>query len=204
MSERQENPGQITFAYLRDRIWTAIRRQREFTVSDVHGALPANSSRAQIYNYVRLLERAGYVERCGTRPGSRQSCVQVIYRLCRDIGIERPQLSGDGAPAPNGQPRERLWRTIKILKEFSIDELAAGASTVEFIVRRSTASKFIYALTRARYLVVTQRASRGTVGRWRAVPTKVRGPRPPVYSRRDDALFDPNTGETIPLGTSDE
>ncbi|HEX9772989.1 MAG TPA: hypothetical protein VGA44_05950 [Steroidobacteraceae bacterium] len=200
---------QITLENLRDRIWQAIRNRLDFTVSDIHadiirGSVPRGVVRSHIYQYVRLLERAGYLERCGHVPGKRSTCLQVLFRLRQDVGVERPMLTTAGTLSSAGVRRERLWRTIKILKEFSLDELAAHASTHDLEVSRAAATRFVRALTKASYLVVTRRASARSVRRWRAVPSKVRGPHTPRYRRRDQVLFDPNTGEAIRLGDGDE
>lgn len=156
----------------RERMWAAIRELRMFTAVDIHRAAKVHPRTAA--DYLRGLERAQVLR--PVVPGS--------WELVRDVGIEPP----GGATA---QVAEAMWRAVKILGECTAAELAAAAGTKE-----SNARKFLQMLEVGRYVVRTTPLRSGVPLRYRALPSRYTGPRPPYYStiggRR--SIYDPNVG----------
>jgi len=70
----------------RARIWKVIRAKRRFTKADL--VITSGASPATVDEYVRALERAGYVRRTG-RDGRR-----ITYLLVRRDQVDYPKITG--------------------------------------------------------------------------------------------------------------
>lgn len=118
------------------------------------------------------------------------------YRLLRDPGREAPRLRPDGTPVTQGSGTRNMWRTMRMLAEFSPRDVAAHATTDEVAVSEATAKAYCKALYAAGYLRVLQKA----------VPKKSRqavyrlirntGPHAPQVQRVKQ-VFDRNTQEVF-------
>lgn len=84
--------------------------------------------------------------------------------------------------------RYRLWQTMRVLRRFTMSQLAASAE-----VKIAAARTYVLELTRAGYLRVERpaQARRGRDGEAVRVLARDSGPRPPRV-RRDGSVFDPN------------
>ncbi len=184
-----QNPGGIT---PRERIWAAIRDLKTFTAGDLWGEMPigAGISKDLIRDYLKGLENAGYLQRCG-RDGR-----QVRYRLAKDVGVEAPRVRKDGTPVTQGRGREALWRTLKILGEFDARELAAAASTEQTPVSLAEAKEYCAYLHKAGYLILARAGGPGLPARYRFNPRRNTGPKPPAI-QRVKRLYDPNLGKVV-------
>lgn len=88
--------------------------------------------------------------------------------------------------------RERLWRTMKMLKVFTPNDLAVAASLPDAPVALAEAVHYVHWLAKAGYLVAAvphSHAGRGRRTTWRFV--KNTGPKPPMILRTK-AVWDPN------------
>ena len=184
----------------RQYIWDAIRQLNHagapITMASIQTEMGLECVRRvkqhRIVDYLRNLAAGGYIERTNVskRPGERAE-----YTLLRDVGIEAPRVRRDGTcPPPPG--REQMWRTLKIIGDFTGAELADAASTVHQPVAKTTADEYITMLVRADYLSVVTPASPGVPGRYRLVPSRWTGPMAPQI-RRTKEMYDPNTGTVI-------
>jgi len=91
----------------RDRIWSQIRHQREFSIRELHGSLGA-VSKTSVKKYIICLCASGHIQLMeNTRP--------MRYALINDCGIEAPRLRTDGSVVTQGDANENMWRTAKIL-----------------------------------------------------------------------------------------
>jgi FAD/FMN-containing dehydrogenase len=181
----------------RDAIWAAIRQLSEFTVRDIW--LETQLSKASIQDYLQGLSAAGYLRVAGTRTADYGSRAHV-YQLMRDVGIEAPRVRRDGTEVTQGRGREQMWRTMRILGEFSSRDLAVNASTETCVIAEKEAKDYCYYLHLAGYLAVS-RPGKGTgkggvLTRYRFLAARYSGPKPPMI-QRIKAVYDPNRSEVV-------
>lgn len=172
-------------------IWRVIRDLKTFEPTALRSLVAADPS--TIADYCRRLALAGYLTRdeAGT------------YTLVKDQP-DAPRLRRDGTPAAEfGLGQEQMWRSMKMLAEFSPRDLAVAASTDEVKVAVSTATTYIKHLRIAGYLMVVaaSRPSRGKPGGgaqavYRLKPNMNTGPLAPQI-QTTDYVFDPNTGKVM-------
>lgn len=186
-------------------IWGAIRTLRHsITVSQIEDV--TRIKEATIRTYVRGLERAGYLrkiahacERATHVPGSFEA---AVYELINDCGVEAPRVTRNGEQVTQGRAREQMWRTMRVLREFSWRELAVQASTEEQQVKPEDARDYIKHLHAAGYLACARPAKpghkpgTGTLAQYRLLPSKYTGPQPPMIQRVKQ-VFDPNLGRVV-------
>lgn len=163
-----------------------MRTLREFSATDVRGEMIGATSHQAIRGYAACLEAAGYLERI-------PEASPVRWRLVRDVGVDAPRVRPDGTEI-GPQPRDQMWRTMRIIGEFSARELAISASTEDLSVSVTSADLYVRRLERAGYLRCVLAARTGA--RFRLIRSRYTGPRPPV-ARRDGTVIDLNTGEII-------
>jgi len=175
----------------RDLIWDAMRENRTFTVDDL--AKQTRLKRGSVDDYVQALVKAGIVAKTGSKPtplGNAGAFPRAEYTVVPvAMGIEAPRVRKNGTLIPP-TGRQRMWRIMPILKDFSIRDLASTASLPEAPVSPHEAQYYVDWLARAGYL-----RSSGA-GRWTIVPAMRRGPRAPQI-QRIRRLLDPNTGEIM-------
>jgi hypothetical protein len=144
-----------------------------------------------VHNYLTALVRGGYV-----RPGplSRRPLGGKRvrhYELIRDVGVDAPRLRKDGTELP-ATAQQHMWLTMKIVGNFTAEELALYVSSEERAVPVGTAESYIRHLEKAGYL-----ASAGTQGKaplYRLIRNT--GGYPPVVQRAS-VVFDPNLGKIM-------
>lgn len=171
----------------RDVIWEWIRTLGAFTLRDLTDATDIKPR--TITGYLTGLVAAGYLE-TELLEGRR------TWRLIRDTGIEAPRVRADGTEVTQGRGTENLWRTMKILRQFTVAELAATAATDEVAISEATARSYTQALARADYLAVLPRNAPNAPARYRFA--RDTGPKPPQI-QRVKLVFDPNTQEQIAI-----
>ena len=180
----------------RDRIWAAIRARREFTRNRLY--LDTRIRYGAIADYLNRLERAEIVERIGEhRRGE-----ELHYRLVNDVGVETPRLNKDGTPVLVGRCREHMWRSMRILGDFSVRELAVHGSTEEVQINFGDARTYVQYLNKAGYLAVIRPGKPNAPARYRLLPSRYTGPKPPQV-RRIRQVFDPNLGRVVWPTTDD-
>ncbi|MFZ5428078.1 MAG: hypothetical protein ACOZEN_14015 [Thermodesulfobacteriota bacterium] len=174
----------------REAIWAEIKkRAADFTAQDL--ARGSGATLCSVREYLTGLRKAGYVEAAGDtenpsgNPGSFQ---RTVYRLAKDPGIDAPRVRKDGTELPE-MGRDRLWRAMRILKEFSVRDLTVQASLEEAPVAESEAAFYCLYLARAGYLFEIEANKR-----FRFLAGAYTGPKAPVI-RRVREVIDANTGE---------
>lgn len=160
---------------LREVVWGAMRKLKRFTVSDLLRDLGIGVTRRTMNRYCAGLERAGYLKRTPPR-GARAH----EFALARDLGAEAPRITNTGREIAGTRKREDIWRTIRILKDFSLLELAAVIPGLT----KDNAKRYVRYLRLAGYVVM------GNDRRYRIIPAMCRGPRPPLIQRGQ--VYDPN------------
>lgn len=146
-----------------------------------------NADRSTVSNYVHRLVRAGFLVVSQGRPGSANS-----YTLVRSSRYA-PKVSADGTLIPPTK-RESMWRTMRMLKTFSAQDLAVAASTEGAQLRLYDVKDYLKYLCRAGYV----RMIRGETGpaTYRLLPGKITGPLPPQVQRVRQ-VYDPNLGQVV-------
>lgn len=146
----------------RDQVWVLLRLLQPCRVEEIldHG----NISRDTVQEYLQGLKIAGYVDVRG----------EVIH-LVRDVGLERPMVREDGSPIPE-TGRQRAWRAMRILREFSVDDVVAyaGVSRVDML-------DYLRGLKKMNVLVVSRESRPGMTARYRIARDP--GPTAPSLSR---------------------
>ncbi|WP_175948591.1 helix-turn-helix domain-containing protein [Burkholderia pyrrocinia] len=182
----------------RQRVWEAMRRQPEnFTANTVVRA--SSIDKPTVQTYLQALQRGGFIEQIGERKAIGD---QKHYRLVRDTGVEAPRLDRQGRPVMQSRGNENMWRTMRIMGEFSPRELALRASTPDVVVTDSTAQSYVKCLAHAGYLTVIDpghayiRGKGAKQARYRLPASKYTGPRPPMV-QRTKAIYDPNLGKIM-------
>ena len=180
------------YSKLRQKIWDAIRGINRvfgvgeylFSVREVTDIVGANYFTVKAY--ITGLVNAGYLQKDTLLGGA--NC----YRLARDTGADAPRVRGDGTNVTGGRVIEQLWRTIRVLKEFTIRGLAISAATEETPVAEETAKKYVRHLYNAGYLRrmsgANDKSGAPQFSLYRHMRT---GPKPPQI-RRDGTVYDPN------------
>lgn len=187
----------------RQRIWESIREfagtgEGDFDLARIERAVRIDVT--TIFSYLRSLALAGVIaptEATQADPQRRQ-----CFTLQRDNGSEAPRLDKWGKPVTQGLGNEQMWRTLRLLGDFTPDELAALASTEQVVIAPESAKNYIGHLARAGYLIVVQPARflgprKGNLpARYRLHPAHNTGPRPPMI-QRSKAVYDPNLDQVV-------
>lgn len=178
----------------RDLLWVEMRRRRRFTMAEIADKVGVERETAK--DFFHGLAAAGYLVPDGEEPapgvhpnkyGSR-----TIYVLARDCGVDAPRVRRDGTEFP-ASGRERMWRTMRAMGEFSARDLAAHASAGGAQVAVAEADTYCKYLRRAGYLRVS---GSGQEARFRFIPSRYTGPRPPMI-QRVRRIWDPNLGKVV-------
>lgn len=176
-------------------MWESMRALHKsaghFTVRDVWRLTSGGSPKGRVRDYITGLVAAGYLKKRHEDPG-----YATTYQLVKDCGIEAPRVRKDGTEVTQGRGREQMWRTIKIIGDFTARDLAQAASTPEFPVAESTARDYCVMLVGAEYLATVRPGSPGVPARYRLIQSRWTGPRAPMIQRLKQ-LYDPNTGEVV-------
>lgn len=156
-----------------DRLWAAARKLVLFDLTDLWREAKVNEKTA--CDYLRGLTAAGYVELVdrGTRIGHRQ------FRLIHDIGATAPQVNKAGEPKKYNCQWCNIWRAVRILREFSAEDVLAAASTSKCQIRLQYIYQRLSWLTNAGYLTKTRERARGVSVRYRKVASRCASPTPP-------------------------
>ncbi len=163
----------------RQEIWTAIRGfGRAFSLDELVDISKAHRRTAQ--DYLRCLIPGGVVAE--TMAG--------FYTLIEDRGFHAPRLTRQGKPVTQGAGVENMWRSMRMLSQFSYRDIAAHSTTDVVAVPETAAKAYCSMLLRCGYLRVLQKADvRGRVAIYRLIRNS--GPMPPMI-QRIKVVYDPN------------
>lgn len=179
----------------RQSMWEAMRNLHKageaITVRKVWEKGAEWAPRGRVRDYMIGLCAAGYLRVTREAPGK-----TVEYELARDIGVDAPRVRKDGTEVTQGRGREQMWRTVKIIGDFTSRQLAQAASTPDHPVAETTANDYCLMLAGAGYLTITKPGSPGKGARYRLAPGHWTGPRAPMVQRLKQ-LYDPNTGQVV-------
>ncbi len=183
----------------RDAIWAAIRKLRRFTLPQLR--CECDRDRSTIRAYVVSLCAAGHLK-IVEKGQARNRFVHTvknylagdIYELVKDCGVEAPRVNKKGEKVLQGKKRERIWKSIRILKNgFTIADLVMTSSTPGKQVSKVDAQQYCQKLARAKYL---KKMSPNIPARYRLQRGKNTGPKPPMV-QKNGAIFDPNLNQVV-------
>lgn len=135
----------------RQQIWEKIRKQKTaFTIESLTGEIPVEKE--TIKTFVSSLCKAGFIKVIEQQninvPHVKTTFKTNCYALSKDVGFIAPRVTRDGKILPD-EINQDLWRSMKILKEFSVADLMASTP------RKTTANNvesYCKLLCRAKYL----------------------------------------------------
>lgn len=178
---------------IREKLWVEIRRLRVFKTADL---VTDRIRRETVARYLKCLTAAGILRTETGQPVTRGSFPPQVYTLIRDVGVDTPRVRKNGGVVTQGLAREQLWRAMRILREFNPVELHVAASTPTIPVHLTEARFFVGKLNRAGYLTRTRRGVPGRMARYRLLPTRNTGPKPPMVQANGD-VYDPNLKRVV-------
>ncbi len=186
----------------RQAMWQAMRRLRRFTISSL--TLACEQDRTAVRSYVLSLVKSGHLTAAGTEPAPANALLRArnprnlsaVYTLAVDIGVEAPRVRRDGSPCLQGRAREQMWRTMRMLGDFTPHELAIAASTDDSPVSEVDAADYVKHLYPAGYLMRIAAATAHNQARYRFVPARWSGPKAPMIQRLK-TVFDANTRKIV-------
>ena len=167
-------------------MWEALMaltaKNNLFSIADA--ARAAGTTIGAMEDYVHRLRRAAAV----TYEGFTDDQVKLFtLRKRRHLPYI---LNAKGEPSRHHLVMEKMWRTIKMTKAFSLRELVHLSTIPGLPVKESAAQMFVDALTDAGYLRRTVSPKSGEE-RFALVPGMVTGPLPPRICRAF-MFYDPN------------
>ena len=132
----------------REKLWTAMRRLERFTVPELARAAGVDRHAYNVRDYLLGLVRAEIlgVERPAGRPGE---C--SVYVLSRDLGVDAPRVRRDGS-MPRESAQSRMWKSMKILRVFSVRDLVVHAALPDAPIAPAAALRYCQWLARGGYL----------------------------------------------------
>lgn len=180
-----------------DAVWIAVRAlssiQDSFAVVHVTSYLAAArrprlaADKKTVTDYLKRLAAAGVL----------QVGLDGDYRLPLDPGPKTPRVRRDGSVVEMGSGRRAIWRSMRILRQFTLDDLVKLGSTEDVVINRVDANHFVRWLVKAQYVMVIDRPRDNRIPTtYRLVPSKSTGPLPPQI-QRSHQLYDPNLRKVV-------
>lgn len=170
-----------------DQIWCTMPRSGRFGV-DI----------SAVIDYRRCLVAAGIL---AVETPSVPRRTPATYILVKNEGLEAPRVRRDGARVTQGLAQEQMWRTLRMMTgDTNASELIAHASTPTIPVALPAAADYLLVLYHAGYLQRTAEGKgigRGGIpARYRLLPNRNTGPRPPMVCRTK-VVYDPNEDKVV-------
>ena len=171
----------------REKLWAAMRELHTFGVSDLAHAAGVDRHAYRMDDYLSSLVRAGIL---GKDKPARFAA--ATYTLLRDLGVDAPRVRKDGSTLPD-TAQERMWRAMKVLRMFSVQDLVVHASLPNDAIAPSAAAAYCQWLARGKYLISMTRSGNDVV-RYRFV-TDTGAKAPQIL--RVKQLYDCNLGKIV-------
>ncbi|SBW10066.1 conserved hypothetical protein [uncultured Desulfovibrio sp.] len=171
----------------REKLWAAMRELHTFSVSDLAHAAGVDRHAYRMDDYLGSLVRAGIL---GKDKPARFAA--ATYTLLRDLGVDAPRVRKDGSMLPD-TAQERMWRAMKVLRTFSVQDLVVHASLPDDAIAPSAAAVYCQWLARGKYLISMTRSGNDVV-RYRFVYDS--GAKAPQILRVKQ-LYDCNLGKIV-------
>ncbi|MCF8483330.1 MAG: hypothetical protein K9H25_23140 [Rhodospirillum sp.] len=177
-------------------MWEIMRRLRSFTTKHVHDQTNIRHKQT-VSDYIRSLTKVGFLEQDGVGEAG-----ALVYRIVRDQP-DAPSVRRDGSiAAPHGRGQDQMWRTMKMMNEFTARDIRALASTDDVKVTLVAAKDYLKNLHFAGYLQVLREAKpghkpgTGELTLYRLLPSMNTGPLAPMV-QRTQWVWDPNLRKAV-------
>ncbi len=170
---------------LREAAWDYIQSQTEFRAEDIARATGCAASTAQNWIYQWEKEKLIRIVRSEIK--------KRFYRVTGKHAPLPPSFRTDMSAVPNQTIQGNLWRTMRMMKQFSPVDLAIHSTTDEVDVTDQAAKEYCRMLLRAGYLRVVEKAIPGRRDPLYRLINNT-GPKPPV-EKRIRAVYDSNRDE---------
>ena len=152
-----------------------------FTVDKVYRK--CNGSKTPVKDYIGRLHKAGFLE---VVHSEKQGIITRNYYTIAKRSRFAPKVNREGEVVPPTK-RELMWRTIRMCKKVSRDDLVVWASLPEVQVKPNDAQDYLKHLVKAGYL--KKKGKTYTL-------IKDTGPLPPKIQRIKQ-VFDPNLNKVV-------
>ena len=177
----------------RSRLWAALRDNKHRALDIGRLSDWADSEPSAVLYHLQGLVKAGYVVKT-TIPRA-TGFDKHLYRLANDVGVDAPMIGNDGKPLVVGIKNANMWRTMRMLKQFSYVDVEAHASTREHPIATGSVRDYIHMLYISGYLrMVKEPENKGKHrGRTPAVYVLVQdtGAKAPMVQKLK-TVYDPN------------
>jgi len=161
----------------REAMWEIIRVSPRFTVRELEQQVKLEIS--TVRDYINGLCAAGYLEKDGSKPSGTPGSLgatATAFKMIKDAGVDAPRVRKDGTRVTQGQGHINMWRTMRMIGNFTAKELAINASTPDCIVKETAAADYVKHLCFAGYL-------RKKDSRYMFIKSSYTGPKPPMIQR---------------------
>jgi len=182
-----------------EHVWKIMREMTEaggFSISDVAGCTNGVKYKSVKW-YIRWLFSAGYVSILESRDNGRNR-TKNIY-VCATASKVAPVPRRPSYTGQRGRINDQIWTAMRVLKQFSLEELAAAASTDDVSVKFGAVEHYVRNLRRVGLITDIQSYQRGSAtglgagsraGVYRLKPSSSTGPKPLKITKL--GVFDPN------------
>lgn len=173
----------------RQAIWSMIRDLKKFTISELQAA---TTMRIQsVREYCQGLAAAGFIELDPAMQGKKATPGKpLVWILKRDCGVDAPVVRKDGTLVTRSCRRLQMWRTMKVLVQFSLRDLVVHASLEDSVVDEGDAKDYLNHLCHAGYLV------RRKNGQYLFLRSQNTGPQAPMVQKVKQ-VWDPNLSKVM-------
>lgn len=173
----------------REYLWEVMLKLKTFTARDLAKETTYHAS--SISDYLTGLVAAGIIEK---KVEPMRGITIARYTIDPETApAEPPRVRPDGSVVTQGMGRHNMWRTMKMLKEFTAAQLVAFASTETAAVAPAEGEYYIDYLCKAGYLTLVEGASPRT---WRFNADRYTGPKAPMIQKVLN-VYDQNTGRVV-------
>ena len=172
----------------REHLWQTMLKLKEFTASELARQTLYHVS--SVRSYLKGLTVAGYLQ-TKPLPGAVTGTIYTVDP--KTAPLEPPKVREDGSVVTQGMGRYNMWRTMKMLKEFTVAQLAAFASTETVSVALPEAEYYIEYLCKAGYANLVAGSSPRS---YRFNADRYTGPKAPMIQRVLN-VYDQNTGRVV-------
>lgn len=175
-----------------DFTWRAVsellREQGQFTTPQLLARVGREQRASTTRGWLAMWARAGYLTAIHQRSGKDRA---TVYSAGTIRTHTTPRVRRDGTILPEAG-QERLWRAMKILKTFTVRELAAASAADDATpVPEPTANTYVVHL---RHAGIVALESPGAHNRYR-LARNLGGAAPKILATR--AVYDPNSGKIV-------
>ena len=176
-------------------LWAIMRELGTFTAPELAKHTLYHVS--TVKDYLQGLTAAGYLSLV---PDAKHPTYHFDNARCP---FDPPRVRKDGSAVTQGAGRKNLWRTAKILGEFTVLQLVEHAKTDTVRISDNEAADYVHHLHKAGYLTLAQGAkTSGGRAIYRFNRARYTGPLPPQV-QRVKRVYDPNTKSVVWTGGAD-